>query len=164
MVLVAASLSPLLAQGLMRALEADRSLRPVQASGLEDASGGLQVLVVDEGMGLERAGAAGSQPRIVVVADRPTRLLTSLLYPLGIDCVPATASPEVLCAAVRVAVRSTRLTERQALVLAGIRLRRSYWEIGAELGISVSTVRRHASGIFRALGVKGKHELCFSDV
>lgn len=101
---------------------------------------------------------------IIVVADRPTRLLTSLLYPLGIDCLPATASPEVLCTAVRVAVRSTQLTERQALVLAGIRLRRSYWEIGEDLGITVETVRRHARGIFRKLKVKGKHELWFSEV
>lgn len=61
-------------------------------------------------------------------------------------------------AAPTVAVKPA-LTRREADVLALIAARKAYKEISAELGISMATVKTHASNAYRKLGISGCREL-----
>ncbi len=117
--------------------------------------------------------------KIVVLAHRPERLYGAELIAAGASCLSTDASAADILAMIRRAAhgehvlvlkqdlrregligpRTATLTQREREVLEGMRRGCSYGEIADELGIGIETVRTHAAGVRRKLGVSRKADL-----
>jgi DNA-binding NarL/FixJ family response regulator len=113
---------------------------------------------------------------VIVLAHKPSRPYGLVLLGLGITCIASSASNEALLRAVRQSAAGQRvflrgdkqivddgeierLTPRELAVAREFSKDRSYAQIALALSITPNTVRAHASGVRRKLGVRRREEL-----
>jgi two-component system, NarL family, response regulator NreC len=113
------------------------------------------------------------ETHLLLLADRPSRVECAQLLAFGAAaCLARTTQARDVLNAVHLASRGLQLTPRhadgagsgllttrEAEVLALLQQRRSNAQIGAELHVSIETVRTHARHIYRKLGVGSRSEL-----
>ena len=110
----------------------------------------------------------------MLLADRPSRVECAQLLAFGAAaCLAKATQARDVLNAVHLASRGLQLTPRdgaggagsglltarESEVLALLQQRRSNAQIGAELHVSIETVRTHARHIYRKLGVSSRREL-----
>jgi DNA-binding CsgD family transcriptional regulator len=167
----------LISRGLVEILSGDKSLRLIDMDSIETAvERGVapdtpRVAILDEsavadGTVLEFMRCARPSIGLVVLTHRRgqascVRLLVSGAIYLSMD-----ACATDIIAAIHLAAGEPHdlggmasLTARETEVLELLRLDQSYAEIARALSVGVETVRTHAAGVRRKLGVRSKREL-----
>ncbi len=123
---------------------------------------------------IRRLHAAHPGTQLLVLATKPTPGECSQLLALGASaCLGRDVESRDVLNTIHLASRGLHvvprgesaaaghdvLTPREADVFDQLLLGRSNGEIAAELSVSVETVRTHARGVFRKLGVRSRREL-----
>jgi DNA-binding NarL/FixJ family response regulator len=181
-------LEPIVLLGLVSALRSDPNLQilgvGLHGPSLHDviARHAPRVLVVDDKVEdslLERLASREPPTRVVVVAYRPTRTEGLKMLGAGATCLAQSVSSAEIVAAVHHAAGGGRrfisadgdriepqyptnaclLTPREAEVLTHRSQGASYAQVALAMGITVETVKKHAAGIRRKLGVRSTREL-----
>jgi DNA-binding NarL/FixJ family response regulator len=112
---------------------------------------------------------------LLLLAERPSSVECAQLLAFGAAaCLAKSTQSRDVLNAIHLASRGLQLTpregygadrgsglltSREADVLVGLQQRRSNAQIGADLHISIETVRTHARHIYRKLGVASRREL-----
>ena len=175
----------LVARGLRGIIEDEPSLELVVAD-LPPAQLGRtlrahrpHVAIIDAGSlenPIEVRALTSSHPgtHLLLLADRPSSVECAQLLAFGASaCLAKTTQARDVLNAIHLASRGLQLTPRhadgaagsglltarEAEVLALLQQRRSNAQIGAELHVSIETVRTHARHIYRKLGVGSRSEL-----
>jgi DNA-binding NarL/FixJ family response regulator len=172
----------LVGRGLIDVLREDTSLRLIgrdlDRPGLEHilAEQKPEIAILDETSATEPSLLASllvAQPEIglIVMAHHPSRGYAAQMLAAGATCLSKDASAADIYATVHLAAEGHHmltlsaephgrrrgrgaLTPRQAEILRYIRLGQSYPTIAHTLGISVETVRTHATQVRRKLGAR----------
>lgn len=138
-----------------------------------------RVAIIDAGsLGnpIEVRTLTGAHPgtHLLLLADRPSSVECAQLLAFGASaCLAKATQARDVLNAVHLASRGLQLTPRhadkgagsglltarEAEVLALLQQRRSNAQIGADLHVSIETVRTHARHIYRKLGVASRSEL-----
>jgi DNA-binding NarL/FixJ family response regulator len=181
-------LDPLVLLGLIATLCGDPCVRilaaDLTAASLERAVAqqAPRVVILNEAVEHSLLGRLTSREPpigVVVLAHDPTRAYGMQVLGVGATCVAQNASSAEILAAVRLAAQGERrflsadghrveprypsnarlLTPREREVLRHRSRGASYAQIALAMGISVETVKKHAAGIRRKLGVHSTREL-----
>jgi DNA-binding NarL/FixJ family response regulator len=175
----------LLARGLRGIIEDDPSLElvveDVTAAQLEKTLRAHRpsVAIIDAAslpspVAVRALARAHRTTSLMLLADRPSRVECAQLLAFGAAaCLAKATQARDVLNAVHLASRGLQLTPRhgaggagsglltarESEVLALLQQRRSNAQIGAELHVSIETVRTHARHIYRKLGVSSRGEL-----